>query len=628
MPQPLCTQNSRLSAVATSRRHWAMACIGSTCLFLTCIGCSNSAPPTKQAAPEDTTARQADECRSRLTNAVTRVAPESMAAQQRRDSIVSAVNSWLASCAEADVRKLAISDANAALLSPDTLRTARVSRFSETDIIYIRDCLMLSRLTAAIWKQIDTSNDPVAADRQRVTAFFRHLIQHLALLPADSGRPPVGIYESLLTGRGSVEDRIWAFTEGLRQRQIDSLVLQAAPAPDAAASAAAPAAEDLNSIPGTAEWLVLAVVGDDTLLFDPLRGTPVPTPEDQTMPVRNPASIRILQDLDRWKNAKVFASVHPSTPAPRMLVFQQQMEASTAAVLYDELAGGTSEIRPLLQRLPQTVLQLWPAANIRLWPVPEARISAAASATEQQKQALQLLMRPFDSPFERASIDREKLLADANVEESQLSQEELDALVANALAEMLQRSDTLFGKPSRRLLKARVSQLSGNFQVDMIQELQQIRIASLQDSIDLNFSDGQQLVSRRIPLPETIVGIQKTAVADALYWTALTQVARRDYGTAVQTFRNFRRQYPDSPLQHAALLNEAESLAELGNPSLAAEVLAMAPPNNPEQTRFAWWRAALTAAAAAKPAPAPAPATDAAPPAPPMNPPAEQPQAQ
>jgi len=96
----------------------------------------------------------------------------------------------------------------------------------------------------------------------------------------------------------------------------------------------------------------------------------------------------------------------------------------------------------------------------------------------------------------------------------------------------------------------------------------------------------------------------------------------------VQTFRNFRRQYPDSPLQHAALLNEAESLAELGNPALAAEVLAMEPPNNPEQTRFAWWRAALTTAAAAKPAPAPAPATDAAPPAPLTNPPAEQPQAQ
>jgi hypothetical protein len=578
-----------------------LLCAGFTCLFFTCMGCNSSAPPSQEAAPEDSAARQADECRSRLTNAVTRVAPESMAVQQRRDGIVNAVNSWLASCAEADVRKLAISDANAALLTPDALRTARVSRFSETDILYIRDCLMLSRLTASIWKQIDTSSDAAAADRQRVTAFFRHIVQLLALLPADSSRPPVGFYEALLTGRGTAEDRIWAFTEGLRQRQIDSLVLHAAPPQNNTSSVSQDPPADTLDIPGTAEWLVLAVVGDDTLLFDPLRGTPVPSPDELAIPVRSPADIRILQNLDRWKNATVFVPVHPSAAAPRMLVFQQQMEASTAAILYEELAGGTSEIRPLLDRLPQSVLQLWPAAGIQLWSVPETRINAAAIATEQQKQELQLLMRPFDSPFERASIDREKLLADANVEESQLSQEELDALIANALAEMLQRSDTLFGKPSRRLLKARVSQLSGNFQVDMIQELQQIRIASLQDSIDLSFNDGQQTLTRRIPLPEAIVSIQRTAVADALYWTALTQVSRGDYGTAVQTLRNFRRQYPESPLQHAALLNEAESLAELGNPALAARVLDAETPNNPEQLRFAWWRSALKAAAAATP---------------------------
>ncbi|MFM7056422.1 MAG: tetratricopeptide repeat protein [Planctomycetota bacterium] len=615
MPLSRCSSLNQSSAATHAHRPWMLAWIGSTCLFFTCPGCSNSAPQTTQATPENSAARQVDECRSRLTNAVTRVSPESMALQQRRDGIVNAVNSWLASCAEADVRKLAISDANAALLTPDALRTARVSRFSETDITYIRECLMLSRLTASIWKQIDTSSDAVAADRQRVTAFFRHIIRNLALLPADSGRPPVGLYEALLTGRGSVDDRIRAFTEGLRQRQIDSLVLHAAPQEDATSST--------TSIPATAEWLVLAVVGDDTLLFDPLRGTPVPSPDDPAMPVRSPAGIGVLQDLNRWKNATVFAPMHPSAPAPRMLVLQQQMEASTAAILYEELAGGTSEIRPFLDRLPASVLQLWPAAEIQLWPLPEARIAAAAIATEQQKQDLQLLMRPFDSPFERASIDREKLLADANVEESQLSQEELDALIANALAEMLQRSDTLFGKPSRRLLKARVSQLSGNFDVGMIQELQQIRIASLQDSIDLSFNDGQQTLTRRIPLPEAIVSIQKTAVADALYWTALTQVARRDYGTAVQTFRNFRRQYPDSPLQHAALLNEAESLAELGNPALAAEVLASEAPDNPEQLRFNWWRTALKAA------PAGAAAADPVAPAasPSATPPTEQPKA-
>lgn len=574
----------------TSCRLTAAAAL---CLLASLVGCNRSTPAPAAPSPESVAAQKLDECRSRLNGAVVRVSPESMAGQSRKDGVVNAVNSWLASCAEADVRKLAVSDANAALLSPDALRTAKATRFSETDVVYIRDCLMLNGLTSAVWKQIQTSNDAAAADRQRVTAFFRQIVRLIALLPPNDSRPPVGLYESLLTGRGFLEDRIWAFTEGLRQRQIDCLVLHASTP-----------GNHSSSVTESADWLVAAIVGDDTLLFDPLRGTAVPAVGDQTFPPQNPAGLAAIKDLDRWKNASVFAVVHPSAPAPRMLVLQQQMDAADTAILYEELAGGTSEIRPLLQRIPPAVLALWPASALKLWPVPEQRINASAVTTEQQKQTLQTLLKHFDSPFERASIDREKLLADANVDEAQLSQEELDALVANALAEMLQRSDTLFGKPSRRLLKARVSQLSGNFEPGMIQELQQIRIASLQESIDINFSEGAQMLTRRIPLPETILSVQRAAVADALYWTALTQMSRNDFGTAVQTLRNFRRQYPESPLRFAAELNEAEALAELGNPAAAAEVLANANiPENPEQIRTAWLRAALTAAAPTTPTP-------------------------
>jgi TolA-binding protein len=134
----------------------------------------------------------------------------------------------------------------------------------------------------------------------------------------------------------------------------------------------------------------------------------------------------------------------------------------------------------------------------------------------------------------------------------------------------------------------------------MIQELQQIRIASLQESIDINFSDGAQMLTRRIPLPDSILSVQRAAVSDALYWTALTQLSMNDYGTAVQTLRNYRRQYPNSSLQFASQLNEAEALAELGNLASAAEVLAGANiPENPEQVRAAWLHSMLSAAAAA-----------------------------
>ena len=573
--------------LVTSCRLSALAPALLSLVFIT--GCERSAPPPSAPAADAVAAQKADECRSRLNGAVVRVSPESMAGQQQRDGVVNAVNSWLASCAETEVRRLAISEPNAAMLSADALRTAKATRFSETDITYIRDCLMLKGLTSAIWKQIETSSDAAAADRQRVTAFFRSVIRHLSLLPTNEARPPVGLYEALLTGRGTVEDRIWAFTEGLRQRQIDCLLLKAATPGNTS-----------TSIIESADWLVLAAIGEDTLLFDPLRGSPVPAAGDTSFPVRTPASLTAIQELDRWKQAAVFAVMHPSAVAPRMLVLQQQMDAADTAVLYEELAGGTSEIRPFLQRIPASVLTLWPAAQIKLWPVPEQRINAAAVLTEEQKQSLQLLLRHFDSPFERASIDRERLLADAKIDESKVSQEEMDSLVANALAEMLQRSDTLFGRPSRRLLKARISQLSGNFAPGMIQELQQIRIASLQESIDINFSDGAQMLTRRIPLPDSILSVQRAAVSDALYWTALTQLSMNDYGTAVQTLRNYRRQYPNSSLQFASQLNEAEALAELGNLASAAEVLAGANiPENPEQVRAAWLHSMLSAAAAA-----------------------------
>jgi len=304
------------------------------CLWLVLsAGCGQSAAPVATQTQAEATAEAADECRDRLNAAMQRVAPDSLAGQTRRDSVVNAVNSWMASCGEAEVRQLSISDRNAALLSEDALRTARASRFSENDVLYLRDCLLLKGLTESIWKQEATAGEQALAERARVTRLFRHVIRNLALMPPAETRIPVGLYEAMLTGRGTVEDRIWAFSEALRQRQVDALVLKAA-TPGAAS----------GSLPETADWLVLVISGNQTLLFDPQRGTPVPAAADTSAVVTEPAGLEVLQGLDRWKSGEVFVVGHPSSFAPRMLVLQQRMEAADAAVLYEELAGGTSEI--------------------------------------------------------------------------------------------------------------------------------------------------------------------------------------------------------------------------------------------------------------------------------------------
>ena len=214
-------------------------------------------------------------------------------------------------------------------------------------------------------------------------------------------------------------------------------------------------------------------------------------------------------------------------------------------------------------------------------------------------EAYTLLMRPLDSPFERESIDVSKLLTDPNVDESKLSDDEKNALKAEAISKLLERSDALFGRPSRRLLQARVSQIAGNFELGMIQELQQIRIACLQEVVELEFVDeGKQAVGR-IRLPETILSVQKSAVGDTLYWTAMSQVSRGDAGTAVQTLRNYRRQYPDEKMKFASLLLEAELLVEIGDVAGAAAVLKeSATEDNPERGRQEWMLARIYSATA------------------------------
>ncbi len=519
-----------------------------------------------------------------------------MATQVRRETLVGGLNSWLASCAESDVKNVKISDANAAMLSPAALRAASGIRFVESDVVYIRDCLLLKALTESVWKQADAMNSSGGAtDRERIVLLFRHLIRNLALLKADEGRVPVGMYEALLTGRGSVDDRIWVFAEALRQRQIDSVLLKTVSPGDAAAG-------DLSK---AADMLIGVVSAGELLLFDPLRGTALPKAGDTAVLTVDPAGLDAISGDERWKGAEVFVVCHPAVFSPRMMVLQDRLEAMESAVLYEELAGGTSEIRPLQARLTEVIGSTWPSESIKVWDVPEQRIAAAASLTEEQKQAMTVLMRPFDSPFERDSLNVGDMLEDPNVNQDELTPDQKMQQKMIALNERMARieasSDELFGKPSRRLLKVRVEQIMGNVDVGMIQDLQQIRIASLQETIELQIPyEGKQVAVVEVPMPQAILSVQRSAVGDTLYWTSMCQISRNDMGAAVATLRNYRRQYPDEKSVFPAMRNEAEALLHLGDLTSAAAVLREADADtNPERSGVQWLLSRLVPTVAA-----------------------------
>jgi hypothetical protein len=573
--------------------------VAAACLLVT--GCNSETPKPQDGGASAASVNEADECRRKLGTAIERIQPESMAVQTRRETVVNGLNSWLASCAESEVEAMKVSDGNAALLTPAALRTAEAVRFTENDIGYIRDCLLLKSLTESIWKQADAQvaaasvegGDKTATETERVVALFRYLMRNIALLPAEDMRVPVGIYEVLMTGRGSIDDRIWVFAEALRQRQLDAILIRPSAAGDGAANDAVAAAD-----------LLIGVVAEGRLLlFDPVRATAVPKPGDLSVMVMDPAGLELLTDHERWKTATTYVICHPSAAAPRMLVLQERLEASDSAILYEELVGGTSEIHPLQSRVGEVVSSVWPANGLKIWEVPEQRIAAAASLTEEQKQSFSRLMRPFDSPFERESlvVDDEDLVTDPNIDQTKLSMEEKMDMKLEALAKRMERSDDLFGKPSRRLLNARLTQIMGNNEVDMIQDLQQIRIACMQERIELQIKvDAKQaMVLPPIPLPKAILDVQRSAVGDTLYWTALCQMARNDMGVAVATLRNYRKQYPEEKTVLASLINEAEALIQIGDTRSALTTLANADvDHNPDRPRVRWLLSRLNSTSA------------------------------
>ena len=173
----------------------------------------------------------------------------------------------------------------------------------------------------------------------------------------------------------------------------------------------------------------------------------------------------------------------------------------------------------------------------------------------------------------------------------ELSQEEresrLEARLTEDLEKAFQSSDELFGVPSRRLKKVRIQQVIGGDVSATIRELQQIRLASMETSVSFRitksmareiFGDEREIFE--FPMPPAILNVNLSATGSCLYWTAISQIEQQQYGAAIATLQNYRRQYPDGQWKHASLLQEG--LAELaeGNSETAVERLTEA--NQPE----------------------------------------------
>ncbi|MCA9059787.1 MAG: hypothetical protein KDA85_14870, partial [Planctomycetaceae bacterium] len=554
-------------------------------ILLFSAGCTEPAEQAESNSnevPVGTT--ESSQCSDALATAVARALPENFMPHTAPRQIVNGLNSWLSRCGQQELESVKLSEATQQLLSPSALRYVTAARFTVADAVYIRDALLLNALTQSVWERADAASDrKVATDQERVSLLFAEVIRTISLMNDDEVRVPIGLYEVLLTGRGTANDRAWAMGEALRQRKIDGILLL---------TEAAPVADNSNPL-DSAAGLVAVVLEEGVLLCDPQGGTLVDIAPDQAM--------NQLNQHDRWKDCSVRIIAQPGAFSPRTWILEQNLLADYAAVLFEELAGGTTSVRPLTERISAVTASPNGTRSLQVWDYPEQQVDMSSSLTEEQRRDYTMLLRPFDAPFERDPLKHTSLPLPPGVDPESLSDEEKLALKLETLRlrteSLAESADEMFGRESRRLLTTRVQQLTGASAEQLIPSFQQVAIGSRQESISIEIlNEFSQQETRTFPLPELIRQVHQSAVGNALYWTAMSQLAQGNDGIAIAAFRSYRRQFPAGVWTYPSLMHESIALHNQRQIDAAIAALKEADvAENPERVRVQRMLAELAA---------------------------------
>ena len=87
-----------------------------------------------------------------------------------------------------------------------------------------------------------------------------------------------------------------------------------------------------------------------------------------------------------------------------------------------------------------------------------------------------------------------------------------------------------------------------------------------------------------IDFPKIIREVNLSSTGDSLYWTAMCQIDRKEFGAAIITLMNYRRQYPDGKWKYPSMMNQAVALLGQKRTEDAKTILAEADvEQNPER---------------------------------------------
>ncbi len=232
-----------------------------------------------------------------------------------------------------------------------------------------------------------------ADELDRASHIFDWIVRNVQLIPDAADQIPQFPWETLVLGRGTAEDRIWAFITLARQQGVDAAVLRWK-------------AEETGEKKRGEYWLIGVLREDKIYVFDPRLGLPIPAPNGVRAAKEGgltiaPASVDQLAGDDSLLRKLDSAKPYPLRAAD-LKKFDVLIEASPV-LLSKRMASleprFTGNRKLILTAAPSSEKERWKACkavdSAVLWSHPFATIVRRSALSADELGSLRIQFREF-----------------------------------------------------------------------------------------------------------------------------------------------------------------------------------------------------------------------------------------
>jgi hypothetical protein len=510
------------------------------------VGCRPPVTDSDEDSAQENISSEKD-CDDWLDSAFDMLGPDRLIITASPDMPVSLLNQWTQSCVDHDQIQLTLKKEQLKdILDGEILERTLDPRFDTVDAMHIRDNLLYKEIAENVagYK---------SAEIDQVVALFDFVVRNIALREVEEAVIPLTAFRVMMFGRGSVEDRIWLFSNLVRQLKFDTVLISLS--------------TDVSN-GNKKTYLVGVILNSGVHLFDPLLGIPIPgkmdNPEKDIL-VTKPATLtevvtnpELLTALDISKDelypftADILKKPHvqvigdSSFYSDRMKALQFSLGGSHSVIMADSLVNNDAG-DGLLTRVGEAGHDFWKKEDLKNWNYYEKQNLAAYKLDEKQIKYLAALRAPFKAPviFDEPYKRDRPSFNDKDVEST--SKKNLKGRI----------------KFTQDLLKCRIKQMTGKLPT-AIKMYQNIQLVAKKENQKPEVSANQ-----------TLVQMNMIAIQDGIFWRGICSYELEDYETALARYLQYMQltQVRGKWSTQCRIL-VSQTIAQLGKPEQTEKLLA------------------------------------------------------